>query len=266
MGRPNEKQMRQPLDVGHADQLKPASTLTSSALALILSLLIGAGLTTGFNLRDGLLDLTIIITWVSVALGVLRLMACGTTRRSAAPLLPHDVLPRYTVTLPLFREAHMVPGLIASLSHMDYPIDRLDIIFACEANDPETCAAAQALVRPPFRVLILPPTTSGGPPQTKPRALNYALERSHGMLVTIFDAEDQPHPQQLRQAASAFAAHPDWSALQAPLTYFNTRDSYLAAQFGLEYAGLFQVLLPLYDKLDLPFPLGGTSNHMRGLM
>lgn len=249
--------------VGRADQLRPASTLTSSGAALILATLLGAGLTTGFDVRDGLQNLTVIVAWVSVALGVLRLMACRTSRREAAPLLPHDALPTYTVILPLFREAHMVPGLIQSLSQLDYPTDRLDIIFACETNDPDTVKAARALVRPPFRVLVVPPTVTGGPPQTKPRALNYALARSDSDLVTIFDAEDRPHPQQLRQAASAFAAHPNWAALQAPLTYFNTRDSFLAAQFGLEYAGLFQVLLPFYDRLELPFPLGGTSNHMR---
>lgn len=263
MGQPDKSQRRHLRHVGRADQLKPASTLTSSGVALILATVLGAGITTGFDVKDGLQDLTIIVAWFSVFLSVLRLLACSTSRRQPAPLLPHDALPTYTVILPLFREAHMVPGLIQSLSQLDYPTDRLDIIFACEANDPDTLLAAQALASPPFRVLVVPPTVAGGPPQTKPRALNYALERSDGQLVTIFDAEDRPHPQQLRQAASAFSTHPDWAALQAPLDYFNTRDSWLAAQFGLEYAGLFHVLLPFYDTLDLPFPLGGTSNHMR---
>lgn len=266
MGQQDTNSRRGSRQLGHADQLRPASTLTSSGVALILATVMGAGLTTGFDVRDGVQDLTVIVAWVSVSLGVLRLLACSASPRQPTPLLPYDALPTYTVILPLFREAHMVPGLIQSLSNLDYPTDRLDIIFACEANDPDTVIAAQTLARAPFRVLIVPPTVAGGPPQTKPRALNYALERSDGQLVTIFDAEDKPHPQQLRQAASAFRAHPDWAALQAPLDYFNTRDSWLAAQFGLEYVGLFHVLLPFYDALDLPFPLGGTSNHMRGLM
>jgi cellulose synthase/poly-beta-1,6-N-acetylglucosamine synthase-like glycosyltransferase len=261
-----DSQKRAVRKVGWANQLRPASTLTSSSLALIIALILGAGVSTNFDLKDGLRDLTIIVAWVSVLLGVLRLMACLSPRRAPAPLLPYKDLPRYTVILPLYHEAHMVQSLIASLSQLDYPVDRLDIILACEANDPDTVKTAQALARPPFRVLIVPPTVPGGPPQTKPRALNYALARSDAPFVTIFDAEDRPHPRQLRQAASAFASHPDWAALQAPLNYFNTRDSFLAAQFGLEYAGLFQVLLPFYDALDLPFPLGGTSNHMRGLM
>lgn len=263
MGQPDKPNRRKSRQLGRADQLRPASTLTSSGIALILATVMGAGLSTGFDVWDGLQDLTVIVAWVSVSLGVLRLLACGTSRRRATPLLPHNALPTYTVILPLFREAHMVPGLIQSLSRLDYPVERLDIIFACEANDPDTIMAVQTMAQPPFRILIVPPTVAGGPPQTKPRALNYALERSDGQLVTIFDAEDRPHPQQLRHAASAFCVHPDWAALQAPLDYFNTRDSWLAAQFGLEYVGLFHVLLPFYDQLDLPFPLGGTSNHMR---
>lgn len=34
-------------------------------------------------------------------------------------------------------------------------------------------------------------------------------------------------------------------------------------QLAIEYASLFDILLPALDRLDLPFPLGGTSNHFR---
>lgn len=251
------------LSLGRADRLRPASILASSGVASIIALLIGVEVSTDFDFMSLIQVMTMIVAWISVALAVLRLLACVTPQRQPSTLLPHAQLPTYTVIVPLFHEAHMVSGLISTLSSLDYPTEKLDIIFACESGDLGTVAAAEALAQPPFRVLVVPPTIPDGEPQTKPRALNYALARSHGELVTIFDAEDRPHPQQLRQAASAFAAHPQWMALQAPLHYFNTQDSLLAAQFGLEYAGLFQVLLPFFDKTGLPFPLGGTSNHMR---
>ncbi len=254
------------LSLGRADRLRPASILASSGVASIIALLIGVEVSTDFDFMSLIQVMTMIVAWISVALAVLRLLACITPQREPSKRLPHAQLPTYTVIVPLFHEAHMVSGLISTLSSLDYPTEKLDIIFACESGDLGTIAAAEALAQPPFRVLVVPPTIPDGEPQTKPRALNYALARSHGELVTIFDAEDRPHSQQLRQAASAFAAHPQWMALQAPLHYFNTQDSLLAAQFGLEYAGLFQVLLPFFDKTGLPFPLGGTSNHMRGLM
>ncbi len=41
-------------------------------------------------------------------------------------------------------------------------------------------------------------------PRTKPKALTYALAGARGSFVTIYDAEDRPHPQQLREAYQSF--------------------------------------------------------------
>ena len=35
----------------------------------------------------------------------------------------------------------------------------------------------------------------------------------------------------------------------------------MARQFAIEYASLFDGLLPTFEHLELPIPLGGTSNH-----
>ena len=40
-----------------------------------------------------------------------------------------------------------------------------------------------------------------GEPRTKPRALNCALPLATGDLLTVYDAEDEPDPLQLREAA-----------------------------------------------------------------
>jgi cellulose synthase/poly-beta-1,6-N-acetylglucosamine synthase-like glycosyltransferase len=82
-----------------------------------------------------------------------------------------------------------------------------------------TQKAAAALRLPPHvRVVVVP---SGGP-QTKPKALNYALAFVRSELVVVFDAEDRPEPDQLRMAAAAFAkAGPDLACLQARLNVFN---------------------------------------------
>ena len=252
-----------PAGVGRANTLRPASTLFMAASGTLAGLVIGLGAFVGLDIGYLLYTTTVAMSAISVLAGVWRLLLCAVPRRQPAAALPDDALPRYTVIIPLFREAHMVPDLVASMLCLDYPRDKLDIVFACEAVDPDTVDAARAVSTPPFRTVVVPPATPGGEPQTKPRALNAVLGDSHGELVTIYDAEDRPHPAQLRMAASAFAAHPDWAALQAPLDYFNTADSALAAQFGLEYATLFHVLLPGFDRMGLPFPLGGTSNHMR---
>ena len=252
--------------IGRADGLRPASRVFASVSGTIGAIVLGLGLYVELDLGAVLFALTVGMSALSVALGLWRLGLCLLSPRTSDPERGGVGVrdwPRYTVIVPLFREAHMVPGLVAAMSQLDYPEDRLDIVFACEAVDPGTVAAARAASGGPFRTVVVPAAAPGGEPQTKPRALNAVLADSCSEFVTIYDAEDRPHPAQLKRAVRAFAAYPDWDALQAPLDYFNTGDNALAAQFGLEYAALFHVLLPAYDRLGLPFPLGGTSNHMR---
>ncbi len=170
--------------------------------------------------------------------------------------------PLYTVLVPLKDEAHMVQGLMSTLSRLDYPRERLQIIFITEEDDPMTRKAVNAALHLPFEHVVVPRHGVTGP-RTKPHALNIAMKYARGDIITIYDAEDVPHPEQLKTAIRAFVRHPKWGALQAPLDYFNTGESWLAAQFGLEYAAQFHVWIPLMVRLGLPFPLGGTSNHIR---
>src|SRR5262249_40834782 len=94
--------------------------------------------------------------------------------------------------------------------------------------------------------------------------LNYALAGARGEFVVIYDAEDRPHPDQLRAACSQFAASPDdVVCLQAPLVISNGGASWVSAAVSLEYSALFFVLLPMLARRRMPVPLGGTSNHFR---
>ncbi|HWQ87841.1 glycosyltransferase family 2 protein [Brevundimonas sp.] len=188
---------------------------------------------------------------------------------SAAPARPPTeptVWPRYTVLAALHDEAEVVAQLIGRLSRIDYPADRLQGLLVLEAHDHATIAAALATQRPGWlEVFVVPP----GKPQTKPRALNCALAHATGDLLTVYDAEDEPDPLQLREAASRFAADTTGrlACLQAPLRIRRRGPAdgspFLDRQFAAEYASLFETALPGIARLGLPFPLGGTSNHFR---
>ncbi len=169
-------------------------------------------------------------------------------------------LPIYTVLVPLYEEADILPDLLDALIRLDYPAAKLDIILALETTDVATRAAARRADLPGFiRVVTVPPFG----PRTKPKALNYAMSFARGAYVTIFDAEDVPEPGQLRQALDVFQRHPDIVCLQARLNIYNRQDGWLARQFALEYTALFDGLLPALERLNVPLPLGGTSNHFR---
>lgn len=172
-----------------------------------------------------------------------------------------DLLPVYSVLVPLFREVSVLGQLMTALRHLRYPAARLDIKLILEEEDMLMQRAVAALaLEPQFEVIVVP----AGLPQTKPRALNYALQFCRGTLLTIYDAEDIPEPDQLLKAARRFAAAPpELACLQAQLSFYNPNENWLARQFTAEYAMLFGVLLPVLADHALPLPLGGTSNHFR---
>ena len=177
--------------------------------------------------------------------------------------IPDDELPVYTLLVPMFRESAVLRQLVDAISKLDYPPAKLDVLLVLESVDVETRAAAAALDLPGFiRVIVVPDRQ----PRTKPKALNYALKFARGDYVVVFDAEDMPRPDQLRSALATFrASSANTYCLQGRLAIHNTHDGWLVRQFALEYAVLFGLTLPGLVRLNLPVPLGGTSNHFPGI-
>ncbi|HUN08604.1 MAG TPA: glycosyltransferase [Aggregatilineales bacterium] len=184
----------------------------------------------------------------------------GVTKEHIAELSDAE-LPIYSILVPVYKEPEVVPRLLKALARMDYPKEKLDVLVLMEADDAETIESAKA-ARPPsfFRFIIVPDSL----PRTKPKACNYGLNFCRGKYVTIYDAEDVPEPDQLKKAVAAFEHGGEkLICVQAALNYFNAKENYLTRMFTLEYSYWFDTLLPGLDRLGLPIPLGGTSNHFR---
>ncbi|WP_445490854.1 glycosyltransferase [Rhodopseudomonas sp. RCAM05734] len=194
---------------------------------------------------------------------MLRLVACCWPRPRRLPMarLPDDRLPIYTTIAPLFREADCVAPLMRVIDALDYPHEKLDVILVVEPDDPATLAAiAQLGPRPHLRVLVAPAVA----PQTKPKALNWALPFARGSFIAVFDAEDLPETGQLRAALDAFrSSDARVACAQASLCIDNETHSWLSRTFAVEYAGQFDAVLPGLSAMGLPLPLGGSSNHFR---
>lgn len=170
-------------------------------------------------------------------------------------------LPVYTILVALYHEGDTIRGLANALRNLSWPERAKEVILLTEDGD-EMTARAIGLANWPAgtRVITLPP----GAPRTKPRALNYGLAHARGEYVCVYDAEDRPHPAQLRAAHTAFTHAGDTLAcVQAPLAGDNHKESWFALQWSLEYAVQFGLLLPALSRLRLPLLLGGTSNHFR---
>jgi cellulose synthase/poly-beta-1,6-N-acetylglucosamine synthase-like glycosyltransferase len=262
VGRPEQARDRDPVAFPER-----AARLSLTAGQLGLGLLIVFGLAAAWW-ADA--DLTLVLIIFAIQIGFLlsagwRAMLLAASLPGIDRPRPSSDLPRYTVLVALFDEAEVLPQLVERLSQIDYPEDRLEGFLILEVDDHETLSAAHDLCFPPWLSVLVAPA---GQPRTKPRALNVGLAQARGELLTVYDAEDDPDPLQLREAAARFAndQEGDLWALQAPLrirTSLLSDSAFLDRQFAIEYASLFEVTLPGLARLGLPFPMGGTSNHFR---
>ena len=198
-----------------------------------------------------------------LAAAILRLLSAGFGNSTARhPVSVDDArLPVYTVICALYREALIVEDLVAAIRALDYPPEKLDVKFVLEADDRETRRVLDRIsLGPPFEIITAPPIG----PRTKPKALNVALPFARGAYTVVYDAEDRPESDQLRRALDEFHNGGNRLAcVQASLTIDNTADNWLARMFTANYAGQFDVFLRGLAALQLPFPLGGSSNHFR---
>lgn len=199
-------------------------------------------------------------------------LSCVTLRAcaawSAAPPRPTPPprrldadMPVYTIVVALYREAAIVPDLLAALGRLFWPRAKLEVKLVCEEEDRTTLAALEALpLRSTIEIIRVPAIG----PRTKPKALAYALPFCRGEIVALYDAEDRPHPMQLVEAWQALrTSDKTLACVQAPLSVSNRAESLVASSFAFEYAALFRGLLPWLAGRGLVLPLGGTSNHFR---
>lgn len=170
-------------------------------------------------------------------------------------------LPIYSILVPLYKEANVLPEFIRSMDLLDYPKNKLDILLLLEEDDEESIKKAKELDLPAhYRTIIVPHSY----PKTKPKACNYGLAYVKGEYVVIYDAEDKPEPLQLKKAYLALSTSSDKiGCVQAKLNYFNSGDNLLTRFFTAEYSLWFDVILPGLQSIKTTIPLGGTSNHFK---
>lgn len=170
-------------------------------------------------------------------------------------------LPVYTILLPVYKEDKLIRKLIWNLRSLDYPKGKLDVKLLIEEDDDKTLNAVRNLDFPAnFEVIVVPFHM----PKTKPKACNYGLFFSRGEFLTIYDAEDVPDSDQLKKVVCQFRKLPDeFVVLQGALNYFNKNENFLTRMFTLEYSYWFDYMLSGLETLDIPIPLGGTSNHFK---
>jgi len=234
----------------------------------ILLAIVVVGLVTHFKDTSIIINILISVFFLVAILFKMFLALVGSrfelhqavTRDEVKELATGD-LPIYTILLPVYKEDKLIKKLIWNLQSLDYPRELLDIKLLIEEDDDKTLNAVRNLDFPAiFEVVVVPFHM----PKTKPKACNYGLHFARGKYLTIYDAEDIPDTDQLKKVVALFAKLPsNYICIQSALNYFNRNENFLTRMFTLEYSYWFDYMLPGLDTLDIPIPLGGTSNHFK---
>lgn len=176
--------------------------------------------------------------------------------------LDENELPKYTILCPLYHEANVLAQYVKNMADLDYPKDKLECLLLLEEDDKETIEKAKSLKLPRyFKIAIVPHSL----PKTKPKACNVGLTMATGDYAVIYDAEDLPDRDQLKKAIYVFNNVNDErvACVQAKLNFYNPNYNFLTRMFTSEYTLWFDLILPGFQSIDAPIPLGGTSNHFK---
>ncbi len=250
--------------------LSAYKTLTRGQAVVLSTIMLGCGLGLLFYGMNTVIVIIAMITLLYLSSLLLDfLLSVWALSRSTEEQINDTIVyaladadwPRYTILCPLYRETEVVPQFVQAMQRLDYPTDKLQILFLTEEDDVETREVIEATHLPQHFSIV---TVPAGQPRTKPRACNFGLLQATGDYVVIYDAEDIPDPLQLKKAVLTFAnLGSDLACVQAKLNYYNTNQNLLTRWFTVEYSLWFDLMLPGMQQTKLPLPLGGTSNHFR---
>ncbi|GIO12913.1 glycosyl transferase [Cohnella xylanilytica] len=243
-------------------------TRAQIAVAALMLLFLIAGLL--FDFWKTALFVNVLVQMFYFAMTVFKfwIVMLGSSKGAQYRFTPEELsaidereLPVYTILVPMYKEAQVLPKLIRNLERLDYPKAKLDVRLLIEEDDIEMREVLRTMKLPAYYTVLVVPDSL---PKTKPKACNYGLIRARGEYVVIYDAEDLPDPDQLKKVYATFKSCPeDYACIQAKLNYFNSTQNLLTRWFTQEYSIWFELLLPGIMRLDVPIPLGGTSNHFK---
>jgi cellulose synthase/poly-beta-1,6-N-acetylglucosamine synthase-like glycosyltransferase len=117
--------------------------------------------------------------------------------RRAATLGP-DALPPASLIIAAYNEEAQLPGKLANLRALDYPRDRLEILFVSDGSTDGTNRILQAVDDPGVRTVLLP--RRGG----KANALNHAVEQAKHQILVFSDAGTLFEPDTMRRLVRHF--------------------------------------------------------------
>jgi cellulose synthase/poly-beta-1,6-N-acetylglucosamine synthase-like glycosyltransferase len=165
----------------------------------------------------------------------------------------------FTVMLPARHEEAVIQTTIGRFAEVNYPPDLIQVLVVCSADDQGTINAAERKISElqrrglgNFSMVVF---RDG--PINKPHGLNAALPHAVMDVVTIFDAEDDIHPD-IFNVVNTVMEEEQVKVVQAGVQLMNFDSSWYSALNVLEYFFWFKSRLHYHARRGA-IPLGGNT-------
>ncbi len=182
---------------------------------------------------------------------------------AAAPTTFEEPQLSFTVLLPARHEEDVIQETIGRVARANYPADLIEIIVVCEIGDTGTISRAQDKIdslhrdgRSNARVVAF-----DDQPINKPHGLNFGFAQSRGSVVTIFDAEDEIHPD-IFNIVNTVMLRERVRAVQCGVQLMDYDSSWYSTLNVLEYYFWFKSRLHFHASAGM-IPLGGNTVFFR---
>src|SRR5579884_902956 len=176
--------------------------------------------------------------------------------KNSAPTIYREPQLSFTILLPAYHEEDVYEYTIQKVYDLNYPKKLVQIIALLREHDSETIKVAQkklAQLRASNVQLLITSDKHGG----KPHQLNLGLKMAKGDIVTIFDAEDEPHPDILQVINTTFLNEPV-DVVQSGVQLMNHNTKWFCFLNVLEYFFWFKSALHFFAHCGMT-PLGGNT-------
>jgi glycosyltransferase XagB len=165
----------------------------------------------------------------------------------------------FSVILPARHEEEVIQTTIEQVVRSNYPPSLLQVLVVCSEDDTGTIGTAKAKIEALRRegVSNVEVVVFDDGPVNKPHGLNIALSRSRNQVVTLFDAEDDVHPD-IFDVVNTVMLEEGVKVLQAGIQLMNYRSNWYSTLNVLEYFFWFKSSLPYYARYA-SVRLGGNT-------
>jgi cellulose synthase/poly-beta-1,6-N-acetylglucosamine synthase-like glycosyltransferase len=165
----------------------------------------------------------------------------------------------FTVMLPARHEEDVIQSTIERVVHANYPARLLEIVVICKTDDQGTIQKAEQkieLLRAEgvSNVSVL---TFSNQPTNKPHGLNVGLAATSHEVVTIFDSEDDIHPD-IFNVVNTVMLNEGVHVVQSGVQLMNFDSNWYSTLNVLEYFFWFKSRLHYHARIGMT-PLGGNT-------